>query len=67
MKTGLLDSRASSFSFGKSASRKAERRAVITTTTLSTDGDLIDYYYPMKLIENNKNLVYNNGGSEIFK
>jgi len=37
MKTGLRDSRPSSLSFGKSASRKAERRAVITTTTLSTD------------------------------
>ena len=40
MKTGLTHSRASSLSFGRSASRNAERRAVITTTTLSTDGEL---------------------------
>jgi uncharacterized membrane protein len=35
--------------------------------TLSTGGDLINYVYPLKLIESDKNLVYNNGGSEIFK
>jgi uncharacterized membrane protein len=35
--------------------------------TISIDGDLINYLFPVGLVENNKNLVYNNGGTEIFK
>jgi uncharacterized membrane protein len=35
--------------------------------TADIDSDLINYHFPMALVENNKNLVYNNGGAEIFK
>jgi uncharacterized membrane protein len=31
------------------------------------NGQLITYVYPLDLLRTNKNLVYNNGGSEIFK
>jgi uncharacterized membrane protein len=31
------------------------------------DGDLITYAYPIAVLRNNKNLVYNNGGTEIFR
>ena len=34
---------------------------------LSFDGDLLTYAYPKQLLENSKNLVYNNGGAEIYK
>ncbi|HUC26321.1 MAG TPA: DUF2206 domain-containing protein [Streptosporangiaceae bacterium] len=30
-------------------------------------GQLIAYRYPMAFLENNKNLVYNNGGTEIYR
>jgi hypothetical protein len=30
-------------------------------------GDLIIYVYPIKFLEDNKNLVYNDGGAEIFR
>ena len=33
----------------------------------SYDGDLIPYKYPIGILENNKNLVYNNGGIEIYR
>lgn len=35
--------------------------------SLFLDGDLITYRYPMKFLEDNKNLVYNNGNDEIYK
>jgi hypothetical protein len=35
--------------------------------TADIDSDLINYRFPMALVENSKNLVYNNGGAEIFK
>jgi uncharacterized membrane protein len=35
--------------------------------TAPYDGDLIPYVYPVAFLLNNKNLVYNNGGSEIFR
>ena len=35
--------------------------------TLIIDGDLITYRYPLGLLEDNKNLVYDNGSDEIFK
>ncbi len=31
------------------------------------DGDLISYVYPIKFLRDNKNLVYNDGGAEIFR
>ena len=31
------------------------------------DGDLITYRYPMAMLRNAKNLVYNNGGAEIYR
>jgi hypothetical protein len=34
---------------------------------LYTDGELIYYRYPIAFLENNKNLVYNDGGAEIYK
>jgi uncharacterized membrane protein len=37
------------------------------TAAVDTGGDVINYIYPLRLIEGNKNLVYNNGGAEIFK
>jgi hypothetical protein len=33
----------------------------------SYDGDLLEYRYPTKLLNDNKDLVYNNGGSLIYK
>jgi uncharacterized membrane protein len=33
----------------------------------SYDGDLILYRYPVALLSNSKNLVYNNGGAEIYR
>jgi len=39
MNTGFLVSRASACSFGRSFSRNAERRAVMTTTTPSVTGE----------------------------
>jgi uncharacterized membrane protein len=35
--------------------------------TLVVNGDLITYRYPLEFLENNKNLVYDNGSDEIFK
>ena len=35
--------------------------------TVLLDGDLVNYRYPIGLLDNSKNLVYNNGGAEIFK
>ena len=34
---------------------------------LWTDGQIITYRYPTAFLEDNKNLVYNNGGAEIYK
>jgi uncharacterized membrane protein len=31
------------------------------------DGDILTYVYPIGLLQNNKNLVYNNGGAEIYR
>jgi len=31
------------------------------------DGDVIDYRYPFKVLDQNKNLVFNNGSTEIYK
>ncbi len=31
------------------------------------DGDLISYRYPTALLERTKNLVYDNGGAEIYR
>jgi uncharacterized membrane protein len=33
----------------------------------SVNGDLVEYRYPMSVLETNKNLVYSNGDSEIYK
>jgi uncharacterized membrane protein len=35
--------------------------------TLTQNGDLITYRYPLRFLEDNKNLVYDNGGDEIFR
>jgi uncharacterized membrane protein len=35
--------------------------------TASYDGDLITYVYPIKFLRYSKNLVYNNGGADIYK
>ena len=35
--------------------------------TVSIDGDLIDYRYPMNLLRETKNLVYSNGSIVIYK
>jgi uncharacterized membrane protein len=40
-------------------------RTQIGTVTL--DGDLINYIFPMALVDSSKNLVYNNGGAAIYK
>jgi uncharacterized membrane protein len=37
------------------------------TAVTSLNGDLVEYRYPLSILELNKNLVYNNGGSEIYK
>ena len=34
---------------------------------LYTDGELITYRYPIAFLETNKNLVYDNGGAEIYR
>jgi uncharacterized membrane protein len=34
---------------------------------LTTDGQLISYKYPIAMLQGNKNLVYDNGGAEIYK
>jgi uncharacterized membrane protein len=31
------------------------------------DGDLLTYLYPTEILQDNKNLVYNDGGAEIFR
>ena len=31
------------------------------------DGDILTYIYPMAFLQDNKNLVYNNGGAEIYR
>jgi uncharacterized membrane protein len=33
----------------------------------SYDGDLLEYLYPWPVLDDNKNLVYDNGGAEIYK
>ena len=35
--------------------------------TIFYKGDLITYDYPVEFLNENKNLIYSNGGSEIFK
>ena len=35
--------------------------------TFTYDGALYNYIYPVRLLWNNKNLVYDNGGAEIYK
>lgn len=35
--------------------------------TTSYDGDLVTYAYPIAFLQDNKNLVYDNGGAEIYK
>src|SRR5690242_3386582 len=35
--------------------------------TTSFDGDLVTYSYPIEFLHNNKNLIYDNGGAEIYK
>jgi uncharacterized membrane protein len=53
---------------------KRDSWVIISYATLRTgraplysDGQLLTYRYPMALLEDNKNLVYNNGGAEIYK
>jgi uncharacterized membrane protein len=36
-------------------------------STIFYDGDLVTYKYPMAILNDNKNLVYNNGGTYIYK
>lgn len=36
-------------------------------STFFYDGDQVTYVYPLKFLQNSKNLVYNNGGAEIYK
>ena len=35
--------------------------------TTTYDGDLVTYAYPIEFLQENKNLVYNDGGAEIYK
>lgn len=35
--------------------------------TTTYDGDLLTYTYPIRFLQDNKNLVYDNGGTEIYK
>jgi hypothetical protein len=35
--------------------------------TAYIDGDLVDYRYPFKVLDQNKNLVFTNGSTEIYK
>jgi uncharacterized membrane protein len=35
--------------------------------TTTYDGDLLTYAYPLGFLQSNKNLVYNNGGAEIYR
>ena len=35
--------------------------------TTTYDGDLVTYAYPIAFLQDNKNLVYDNGGAEIYK
>ena len=37
------------------------------TTDSDKDGDLITYEYPIDFLQEHKNLVYNNGGAEIYR
>jgi uncharacterized membrane protein len=41
----------------------------VTTQTVIQDvgGDLLYYHFPLEFLNSNKNLIYNNGGSEIFR
>jgi uncharacterized membrane protein len=36
-------------------------------TTITYNSDLVTYAYPIQFLSNNKNLIYNNGGSEIYR
>lgn len=36
-------------------------------TTVSYNGDLFTYTYPIQFLNTNKNLIYNNGGSRIYR
>ncbi|HUC59106.1 MAG TPA: hypothetical protein VMA95_17015, partial [Streptosporangiaceae bacterium] len=35
--------------------------------SVSYDGDIIPYKYPVRVLSQNKNLVYDNGGMEIYR
>jgi len=35
--------------------------------TVDLDSDLVNYLFPIALVENSKDLVYNNGGAEVYK
>ncbi len=35
--------------------------------SVSYDGDIITYKYPVKILRDSKNLVYNNGGMEVYR
>ena len=37
------------------------------TSTIVINSDLVDYKYPIALLEKNKNLVYASDSAEIFK
>ena len=36
-------------------------------STVPYSGDLITYKYPLALLDNNKDLIYNNGGSRVYR
>ena len=35
--------------------------------TVSIDGDLVTYHYPLKFLDANKDLIYDNGGSRVYR
>ena len=37
------------------------------TATASISGDLVSYRYPLRVLSKNKDLVFNNGGTQIYK
>jgi len=36
-------------------------------STAAFDGDLVTYAYPIRFLQGSKNLVYDNGGAEIYR
>jgi muramoyltetrapeptide carboxypeptidase LdcA involved in peptidoglycan recycling len=38
-----------------------------STSTISFAGDLITYHYPLAFLDDNKDLIYSNGGARVYR